>query len=98
MKIFNPDFKFFYKLYRKLPIISAIAVAALSFVFSMILVLGDVISFTDSYFLDLVLVWIIGAIITCGVWFFSMLTVSATIIRTDSVIEINEKLNSKDND
>lgn len=41
-----------------------------------------------------ILIWLaIGAVLATIVWFFSALTISATITRTDAVLEISEKNN-----
>ena len=50
----------------------------------------------DSAGLALIIWWAIGAVLSFATWFFSALTVSATIARTDAVIEINNKITKAD--
>lgn len=103
-KLLNPDYKKFYNLYKKLPGILAIVIAALFFIWSIV----DLAAFSyvsdyypqynsygimdlDSGLLVLLIWWVIGAIVTSCTWFFSVLVVSATVARTDAIIAINEK-------
>ena len=46
----------------------------------------------DSAFLALVIWWGIGAVLTCATWFFSALTISTNIVKTDILLEMNNKL------
>lgn len=96
MNFFNPDYAFFYKIYKKIPAISAIAVAVSVFVFSIVDVSSYYIICTDFVILDLLIWWSIGAIAAFATWFISAMTVSATILRTDAMIEI-ESSNKTDN-
>ena len=104
MNIFNPNYEKFYALYKKLPSIASIVLAALVFIWSII----DVSIFSphyyyygnyygimrlDSAFLVLIIWWAIGAVLTLLTWFFSSLTVSATVTRTDAIVEIKNNLN-----
>lgn len=109
-KLLNPDYKKFYGIYKKLPGILAIIIAALFFIWSIV----DLAAFSyvsdyypeynsygvmnlDSGFLVLLIWWISGAITTAATWFFSVLVVSATVARTDATIEINQKLQNNNN-
>ena len=109
--LLNPDYKKFYGIYKKLPGILAIIIAALFFIWSIVdlSVFSDDGGFYGGYFhspsygimelespiLVLLIWWISGAITTACTWFFSVLVVSATVARTDAAIELNQKINSK---
>jgi len=104
MSMMNPNYNKFYKRYKKLPGILTIVIAVLVLAWSIV----DVIVFSyspsyrygpqygimdlDSAGLVLVIWWAIGAVLSYATWFFSALTVSATVARTDATIEISNKL------
>ena len=103
-KLLNPDYKKFYGLYKKLPGILAIIIAALFFIWSIVdlSVFSDDGGFYGGYFhspsygimelespiLVLLIWWISGAITTVCTWFFSVLVVSVTVTRTDATLAI----------
>ena len=104
MNILNPNYEKFYALYKKLPAIASITWAALVFMWSII----DVSVFSsrsyyygnsygimslDYAFLVLIIWWAIGAVLSLLTWFFSSLIVSATVTRTDAIVEIKNNLN-----
>ncbi len=104
-KLLNPDYKKYYGLYKKLPGILAIAIAVLFFIWSIVdLAAFSYVSHSwlygskygimglPSWFLVLLIWWIIGAITAACTWFFSAIAVSATVARTDAAIEINNKI------
>lgn len=102
----NPDYNKFYKIYKKLPKILAIIIAALIFIWSIV----DVAVFSygggryydyvtyygvmrlKSCFLVLLIWWAIGAVLAFATYFFSAMHVSAIVLRTDAVLEINAKV------
>lgn len=102
-KAFNPDYQKLYGIYKKLPSILAIVIMSLVFVWSIV----DVSVFQykpryssgyrygvmelESAFLAMLIWWAIGAVVSVSVWFFSALSVSATVVRTDAIIELNNK-------
>ena len=102
MKFFDKllNYKKFYSLYRLLPLILAATVFFLMLVWSIV----DISVFKygrytvyhgvmqlESAFLCLIIWWLIGIVLAAATWFFSALAVSPTIIRTDAVIEMNER-------
>jgi Zn-dependent protease with chaperone function len=106
-KILSPNYKKFYQLYKKMPAIAAITTMILALVWSIIDVIvfrvgrgGWFTSVWEFGILRLnnpivsILIWLaIGVVLATIVWFFSALTISATITRTDAVLEISEKNN-----
>lgn len=99
----DPNYDKFYRIFKKIPKILAIVVAALVFIWSIV----DVAVFSysgyyyqpyygvmhlPSWFLALFIWWIIGAVLALLTYFFSALPVSATVVRTDAVLEINAKV------
>ena len=103
MNILNPNYEKFYALYKKLPGISSIALAALVFIWSIVDVsvfsyhsrYGDYygIMHLGSAVLVYIIWWAIGAVFSLLTWFFSSLVVSATVTRTDAIVEIKNNLN-----
>lgn len=103
-KILNPNYKKAYIIYKKLPAIVTIVLAALFFIWSIV----DVIVFSDIQFVEkysvygvmelsspilvFIIWWAIAAVVCCLTWFFSTLTVSANVVKIDSVIEIKKSL------
>ena len=99
----DPNYTALYRLYRKLPTILALTIAGLMFIWSIV----DVSAFTrhsyyytyygvmglKSLFLVLIIWWAIGAVLCAATYFFSALTISPTIARTDAILEMNEKMN-----
>lgn len=99
-KFFNIDYNKFYAFFKKMPAILSIATALL-------MVIGSFVDVSNSYTYDtityygfsqsrsaiavLLAWWIVGAIMALVTWFFTALAVSPTIVRTDAVLEINEK-------
>jgi hypothetical protein len=102
MNFFHPNYKKFYASYKQLPGISAITMAVLVLAWSIV----DVSVFSGggwshnyygvmqlpSVFLALIIWWAIGAVLCFAIWFFSCLIVSATITRTDAILEIEKHL------
>ena len=102
MNILNPDYKKYYGTYKQLPGILAILIGVLTLIWSIV----DVAAFSyegrysvyygimglKSLVLTLLIWWAIGAVLAVGTWFFSTLAVSATVARTDAIIEINDKI------
>ena len=96
------DYKKFYKFYKKLPQILAIICAVLFFAWSILDVF--VISYPFGYgmfdqtyaLVALIIWWGIGLIPCILTYFITAIIISATVLRTDAAIEINEKLNHKD--
>ena len=105
-KVINPDYQKLYGIYKKLPGILAIIIMSLVFIWSIV----DVSVFVESYyrktyygvmylesaFLAMFIWWVIGAVVAASTWFFSALSVSATVARTDAVIELNNKTPNKE--
>jgi hypothetical protein len=85
------DYNKFYNLYRKLPLINFIGIVSASLLFG---ILDATIGITPMYWdLDavVVLIWPIIGVLVGGIsYFFTMLSISPTIIRTDAIIEILE--------
>lgn len=112
-KLLNPDYKKFYGLYKKLPGILAIIIAALFFIWSIVdlSVFSDDGGFYGGYFhspsygimelespiLVLLIWWISGAITTACTWFFSVLVVSVTVTRTDATLAIEKSVQTLKN-
>lgn len=102
----NPDYNKFYKIYKKLPKILAVVVALLMWVWSIIDVTvfnyysGSYYHTVTYYgvmrlgsrFLALIIWWLIGAVLAFATYFFSAMHVSAIVLRTDAVLEINAKV------
>lgn len=98
----DPDYTKFYRIFKKLPKILAIIIAALVFIWSIV----DVAVFShDGYYntyygvmrlgsclLVLLIWWLIGAVLAFATYFFSALPVSATVVRTDALLELNAKV------
>lgn len=102
----EPNYKIFYKIYKKLPKILAVVVALLMWIWSII----DVTCFiyqSDSYystviyygvmrftsrFPALLIWWLIGAVLAFATYFFSAMHVSAIVLRTDAMLELKEKV------
>lgn len=99
----DPNYDKFYRIFKKIPKILAIVVAALVFIWSIV----DVAVFSysgyyyqpyygvmhlPSWFLALFIWWIIGAVLALLTYFFSALPVSATVVRTDAMLELKEKV------
>ncbi len=93
----DPDYTKFYRIFKKLPKILAIIIAALVFIWSIV----DVSIFNGYYygvmqlkscFLVLLIWWLIGAVLAFATYFFSAMHVSAIVLRTDAVLEINAKV------
>lgn len=103
-KLLNPNYKKAYSIYKKMPGIVTIILAAFFFIWSIV----DVIVFSDIKFvkeysvygvmgvsspiLVFIIWWAIAAVVCSLTWFFSTLTVSANVVKIDSVIEIKESL------
>lgn len=93
----DPNYDKFYRIFKKLPKILAIIIAALVFIWSIV----DVSIFNGYYygvmqlkscFLVLLIWWLIGAVLAFATYFFSAMHVSAIVLRTDAVLEINAKV------
>ncbi len=98
----DPNYNKFYRIFKKLPNILAIIIAALVFIWSIV----DVAVFSHegyqytyygvmrlkSCFLVLLIWWLIGAVLAFATYFFAALPVAATVVRTDAVLEINAKV------
>ena len=102
MSMMKPNYNKFYEFYKKLPGILTVIVIVLVLAWSIV----DVAVFSyrsyygvmalDSLGLALIIWWAIGAVLAYATWFFSVLTISATVARTDAVIEINNKMTTTD--
>lgn len=100
--LFNPNYNKLYNVYKILPGISAVALSVLTFIWSIV----DVCVFSrESYYstyygvmhlpspvLCFLIWWAIGIAASFIIWFFSSLVVSATVTRTDAILEIKERL------
>lgn len=93
----DPDYNKFYRIFKKLPKILAIIIAALVFIWSIV----DVSIFNGYYygvmqlkscFLVLLIWWLIGAVLAFATYFFSAMHVSAIVLRTDAMLELKEKV------
>lgn len=93
----DPDYTKFYRIFKKLPKILAIIIAALVFIWSIV----DVSIFNGYYygvmqlkscFLVLLIWWLIGAVLAFATYFFSAMHVSAIVLRTDAMLELNAKV------
>lgn len=82
----DPDYTKFYRIFKKLPKILAIINIILFFIAAIVLA-----SIYDMPSL-IIVGWLIGAIYTLIAYFFSVLLVAATVVRTDAVLEINAKV------
>lgn len=82
----DPNYDKFYRIFKKLPKILAIINIVLFFIAAIVL--------ASIYDMPSLVIggWLIGAIFTLIVYFFSVLLVSATVVRTDAVLEINAKV------
>jgi hypothetical protein len=102
----NPDYERFYTLYKKMPGILAYTTIIMTVIWSIVDVSIFQTSY-GSYFnrytcygimelesalLAMLVWWAIGAVLAGIAWFFSALSVSATVRRTDAVVAIKEKL------
>ena len=102
----EPNYKIYYKIYKKLPKILAVVVALLMWVWSIIdvtcfiyqsgsyytnVTYYGVMRFT-SRFPALLVWWAIDAVLAFATYFFSAMHVSAIVLRTDAVLEINAKV------
>ena len=94
----NPNYKKFYKIYRKLPAIITIALAAVILIFSLVFFfigLDDWNWKAIEAFGFLIGTWVVGGI-ACGLtWFFYSLIYSISVVLVDSVMEIEGKLSSE---
>ena len=92
----------FYSIYRKLPIIVALVNLASTIIWSFI----DIIIFKipdnngiyrygvmqlPSPFLSVLVWWAIGIIYSIAIWFLLSIAMSATVVRTDAILEMNER-------
>lgn len=93
----DPNYDKFYRIFKKLPKILAIIIAALVFIWSIV----DVSIFNGYYygvmqlkscFLVLLIWWLIGAVLAFATYFFSAMHVSAIVLRTDAMLELKEKV------
>lgn len=93
----DPNYTKFYRIFKKLPKILAIIIAALVFIWSIV----DVSIFNGYYygvmqlkscFLVLLIWWLIGAVLAFATYFFSAMHVSAIVLRTDAMLELNAKV------
>lgn len=98
----DPDYTKFYRIFKKLPKILAIIIAALVFIWSIV----DVAVFShegyhntyygvmrlESCLLVLLIWWLIGAVLAFATYFFSAMHVSAIVLRTDAMLELKEKV------
>ena len=95
------NYKKFYAIYKKLPVISSIGCLLLFFVWSIldVFVIGYPFGYgmmhQDTIFFALIIWWVIGGIVAFATYFGEAILISATVLRTDATIEINEKLNNK---
>lgn len=81
----NPDYDNFYRIFKKLPVIMTIINAILCLIALIILGIR----------LDALAVAIglpLGALLVGLTYFFSALLVSATVVRTDAMLELKEKV------
>ena len=102
--LINPNYNKAYNLfYKKMPIIAAITTMAIAFIWSIIdtsvnrVTIGYYsksiyygIMRLDTAFLCLLTWWIIGAVLAIAAWFFTTISISATIVRTDIAIQMSE--------
>ena len=110
-KVLNPDYQKLYGIYKKLPGILAIIIMSLVFIWSIVDVSVFVeesysrysgsttyygVMYLESAFLAMFIWWAIGAVLAASTWFFSALSVSATVARTDAIIELNNKTPNKE--
>jgi len=94
----DSGYKTFYNYYKKLPKYLAILLSTLIFIWSIV----DVSVFQSGYyygvmmlesaFVAMLIWWLIGAVLVILTWFFSKVCISATVVRTDAILEINEKM------
>ena len=95
------NYKKFYAIYKKIPIISAVVWALLFFVWSIVDVFvldypfGYGMMGQDVMFFALIIWWAIGAVTALVSYFASAILISETVLRTDATLEINEKLDDK---
>jgi hypothetical protein len=102
------DYKKTYNnVFRKLPKILAITIAVLVFIWSIVdvSVFSSVSRYYGSHYgvlglgswpLALIIWWAIGAVVSFATWFFTAVGISATVVRTDAIVEINEKLANRE--
>ena len=106
--IMNPDYTGFYQFYKKLPGIAAISTMVIFLIWSIVDVIVFRVNvgwYSPIYKYGIfrlespilsVLIWLaIGVIVSGIVWFFSALTTSATVTRTDAVLKIAEATEEK---
>jgi hypothetical protein len=104
-KFINPDYKKFYELYKKMPAISSASILIAAILWSFVDTFVNQVDVgmystiyrygilqTDSPIINILIWWIVGAVLAVVTWFFSALAVSATIIRTDEVLAISNKI------
>lgn len=98
--LLNINYKSLYEIYKKMPMILSITLASLVFIWSIV----DVAVFSRSYYnyygimelpspiLPILIWWIIGAVLTCVIYFFSSLLISAVVVRTDAIVEMSKNI------
>lgn len=96
--LLNINYKRLYEIYKKMPMIVSITLASLVFIWSIV----DVAVFSHSSYygimelpspiLPILIWWIIGAVLTCAIYFFSSLLISAVVVRTDAIVEMSKNI------
>lgn len=79
-----------YKLYKKLPFLNFIAIVVLSLIWGIIDALEYITDFVDSE-IGCIILWLaIGIVLGFIVMFFTSISISHNVIRTDSAVEMLE--------
>ena len=84
------DYNKSYKLYKKLPFFNFIAIVALSLIWGIIDALEYITDFVDSEFGCIILWLAIGLVLGFIVMFFTSISISHNVIRTDATVEMLE--------
>ena len=86
------NYKMFYSLYKKVPVYNAILIFIAAFIYGIVDASEEILIGYELGGAAFIIWLLIGAVAGGIVWFFSTLMTAATVVRTDAVLEMNEKL------
>ena len=82
-----------YEIYKKFPLINAILIMILTLVWAIVDYSECITSISDLTFVGCFVIWLlIGAVVAGIVAFITMVSISATIVRTDAILQIEESI------
>ena len=91
-KMTSKNYQNMYEIYKKFPLINAISIMILTLVWSIVDYNECITGISDLGFGCFVIWLLIGAVVAGIVAFITMVSISATIVRTDAILQIEENV------